>query len=110
MDQPILSVDKLSVSFRTDDGWRTVVRDVSFDVAAKETVALVGESGSGKSVTALSAMGLTPSGSLVLQKQVERMLRGPKAKAFTENFARLLRFDILRIGTQSFGSLQMSLR
>jgi peptide/nickel transport system ATP-binding protein len=63
MDQPILSVAKLSVSFRSDLGWQTVVRDVSFDVAAKETVAVVGESGSGKSVTALSVMGLNPAAS-----------------------------------------------
>ncbi|MET3580166.1 peptide/nickel transport system ATP-binding protein [Mesorhizobium robiniae] len=87
MGQPILSVEKLSVSFRTDAGWRTVVRDVSFDVAARDTVALVGESGSGKSVTALSVMGLTPAGSSRVEGSVklngtelltlpERALRG----------------------------------
>ena len=58
MAQPILSVAGLSVAFRNDAGWQTVVRDIAFDVAANETVALVGESGSGKSVTALSVMGL----------------------------------------------------
>ncbi len=63
MGQPILSVANLSVSFRTDAGWQKVVHDISFDLAAKETVALVGESGSGKSVTALSVMGLNAAGS-----------------------------------------------
>ena len=61
---PVLSVEGLSVSFRSDDrggdGWRPAVRDLSFDVGPGETVALVGESGSGKSVTALSIMRLLP--------------------------------------------------
>nr|WP_246666064.1 ABC transporter ATP-binding protein [Aquamicrobium sp. LC103] len=58
----ILSIADLSISFLSDTGWRTVVRDISFDVASRQTVALVGESGSGKSVTALAVMGLNPAG------------------------------------------------
>jgi peptide/nickel transport system ATP-binding protein len=56
----LLSVRNLTTSFRVDKQWREVVRNVSFDIAAGETVALVGESGSGKSVTALSIMRLVP--------------------------------------------------
>ena len=59
---PVLSVENLSTSFKTDEGWREVVHGVSFTVGPRETVALVGESGSGKSVTALSCMRLTPAG------------------------------------------------
>ncbi|MBN8942253.1 MAG: ABC transporter ATP-binding protein [Rhizobiales bacterium] len=63
MTPPILSVAGLTTSFRVAGEWRPVVRDLCFDIAPKETVALVGESGSGKSVSALSIMRLTPAGS-----------------------------------------------
>lgn len=58
MTLPILSVSHLITSFRAGGRWNPVVNDVSFDIGARETVAVVGESGSGKSVTALSTMRL----------------------------------------------------
>ena len=57
---PVLSISGLTTSFMREGQWIPVVRNVSFDVAAKETVAIVGELGSGKSVTALSVMRLIP--------------------------------------------------
>jgi peptide/nickel transport system ATP-binding protein len=56
----VLVVEDLEVQFATDQGWATVVEDVSFAVPRGRTVGLVGESGSGKSVTSLAIMGLIP--------------------------------------------------
>lgn len=89
MDQPILAVENLSVSFRTDAGWRTALSSVTFDVGARDTVALVGESGSGKSVTALSVMGLTPPGTSSVQGSIR--LNGTNLLALSERQMRGVR-------------------
>ncbi|MFW5681025.1 MAG: dipeptide ABC transporter ATP-binding protein [Pseudomonadota bacterium] len=61
MSASVLEIDRLTTSFRVDGVWQPVVRDVSFTIGERETVAVVGESGSGKSVTALSIMRLVPT-------------------------------------------------
>ena len=61
---PLLAVEDLGVSFRTEDGVLHAVRELSFSLEAGATLGIVGESGSGKSVTAQTIMGLTRGASL----------------------------------------------
>ena len=59
----LLEVDRLKIDARKDDGGLTpIVKEVSFDVARGEVVALIGESGSGKTTIALSALGYSKPG------------------------------------------------
>ncbi len=71
MTSPILTVSNLTTSFRVEGQWKSVVRNLSFDIKPKETLAVVGESGSGKSVTALSIMRLTPPQSSRIEGSVK---------------------------------------
>src|SRR5690606_18177049 len=64
-DAPLLSVRNLSVAYASKQGWWqrggssiSIVKDVSFDLRAGETLALLGESGCGKTTTAKALLRL----------------------------------------------------
>jgi oligopeptide transport system ATP-binding protein len=59
--ESLLEASHLTTRFFTRAGVVNAVEDVSFSVAAGETLGIVGESGSGKSVTVLSLMRLIQS-------------------------------------------------
>lgn len=61
----MLKVENLSISFRTDEGLVTPVKNISYEVKPGQTLGLVGESGSGKSVCTKALMQLLPANGLI---------------------------------------------
>ena len=66
MSETLLSVRDLSVVFAGEDGPRTLIDNLSFDLGKGEILGLVGESGSGKSLTCRSLVRLMPSPKLAI--------------------------------------------
>ena len=59
-DAPLLDVNDLAVSFRSEGRIIEAVRGITFSLNKGETLSLVGESGSGKSTAAMAIMRLLP--------------------------------------------------
>ena len=79
----ILSVENLTVSFRTLNGMVRAVRGISFDLKRGETVAVVGESGSGKSVSIKAIMGILAGNAVVDEGKI--MYNGQNLLEIKEN-------------------------
>ena len=61
MQNPLLKIHHLSVSYATAGEPLHAVKDVSFEIARGETLAMIGETGCGKSTVALALLGLLGS-------------------------------------------------
>jgi len=73
VEQPLLDIQDLEVSFRSNSGAVPAVRGVSLTVYPGQTVAIVGESGSGKSTTAHSIINLLPGTGTVTAGRIEKL-------------------------------------
>ena len=82
MNEPIISVRKLRVSFEMATGEIEVLKGVDFDIEKASTIALVGESGSGKSVTAQAIMGILPATARITSGEI--IFRDPQSESITE--------------------------
>jgi peptide/nickel transport system ATP-binding protein len=56
----ILEVKDLGVDFWVEGQWVPAAKNLSYEIAAGEVLAIVGESGSGKSASSMALLGLTP--------------------------------------------------
>jgi len=61
----ILSIENLTVDFKSMEGGLRAVDHASFSIAPGRTTALVGESGSGKTVISQSIMGILPTAATI---------------------------------------------
>src|ERR1700749_101804 len=103
-DEPLLSVEDLRISFKTDDGLVHAVDGVSFKVNPGEVVAIVGESGSGKSVSGMTLMGLTRGPNATIEGSAR--LDGKELLTATEKELRAIRGnDIAMIFQDPMSSL-----
>ena len=71
----VLSVENLTISYRSGGLWREVVHRVSFTIKRGEMLAFVGESGSGKTTTAQAIIGLLAENEQPIVRKVFRTLQ-----------------------------------
>ncbi|GAA1278791.1 ABC transporter ATP-binding protein [Streptomyces javensis] len=98
---PIVSVDALSVAYRSGGREIPVVREVSLEVSPGRTLALVGESGSGKSTVAATLLGHLRHGSRITGGRVS--VDGEDVFALSPRELRRLRGGTVAMVAQNAG-------
>lgn len=84
MTEPALYLDRLSVAYKSRGRARTVLREISLQIASGEAYGLVGESGCGKSTVALTVVRYLPRNGRIVEGTVKLdgmdvMRLGPEA-------------------------------
>ena len=95
----LLSVENLSIEYRSRRGIVRAVRNTSFELGPGETLGLVGESGCGKSTLAMGVLGLLPPTAVVASGAVK--LRGRDLGALDGEALRALRWRKIAYVPQS---------
>ncbi len=109
MQQALLSVDDLSISFGSKKKKVDVIHKIAFHISENEIVGIVGESGSGKSVTSMAIMGLLPKKTTTIGGCIA--FNGTNLLALTEKELRKLRGkEIAMIFQEPMSALNPSLR
>lgn len=93
MEEPMLQLKNLSVSFDTKNGEVEAVRDVSLSLNKGEILAIVGESGCGKTVMSQSILKLLPKTSRIKQGRI--IVDGEDITDYQEKDMRKLRGGVL---------------
>ncbi|MGB6267887.1 MAG: ABC transporter ATP-binding protein [Olleya sp.] len=60
MSDILLEIKNLSISFKSEDIDKSIIKNITYSIYKNEIVGIVGESGSGKSVSSLAILGLLP--------------------------------------------------
>lgn len=85
----LLKVTNLSTEIQLADNTIQAVKNISFEIARGQTLALVGESGSGKSISALSIARLLPDAGKIVAGEV--LLEGQNILSYSEKEMREVR-------------------
>jgi oligopeptide/dipeptide ABC transporter ATP-binding protein len=102
---PVLEVRDLEVTF----GSTAILRGVSFDLEAGQTLGVVGESGCGKSMTGFTVMGMLPAGGRITKGSIK--LEGVELVGISEKRWREIRGDQIGLVMQDpFTSLNPMMR
>jgi len=68
--QPLLSINDLTMVYKTRKGFVSAIDGVSFDLNKGETMGLVGESGCGKTSIAMTMLKLIPDNAIIQKGQI----------------------------------------